>query len=52
MLRKQFAGVGITPSKTELGKFVRDRRLELGLYQVPINQLIFQILLRDINCDL
>lgn len=34
----QPAGVGMTPSKTELGKFIRDRRMELDLRQIPVSQ--------------
>lgn len=34
------AGVGMTSSKTELGKFIRSRRLELNLRQVPLSKLI------------
>jgi len=30
------AGVGMTPCKTELGSFIRTRRLELDLRQVPL----------------
>lgn len=36
MKKKQPAGVGMTPSKTELGSFVRARRIELDLRQVPL----------------
>jgi len=32
------AGVAMTPSKTELGKFIRDRRMELDLRQIPVSQ--------------
>ena len=35
----QPAGVGMTPSKTELGSFIRARRLELDLRQVPLAEL-------------
>jgi len=38
--KHQPAGINMMPSKTELGKFIRERRLELGLRQVPLNQLI------------
>jgi len=34
--KAQPAGVGMTPSKTELGKFIRARRLELNLRQIPL----------------
>lgn len=34
--RFQPAGVGMTPCKTELGSFIRARRLELDLRQVPL----------------
>ncbi len=34
----QPAGIGMTPSKTALGEFVRSRRLELGLRQVELAQ--------------
>lgn len=34
--KQQPAGVGMTPSKTELGSFIRARRLELDLRQVPL----------------
>lgn len=36
MTKKQPAGIGMTPSKTELGSFIRARRIELGLRQVHI----------------
>lgn len=39
MPKKQPVGVGMTPSKTELGKFLRARRLELGLSQVQVAKL-------------
>lgn len=32
-------GVGMTPSKTELGNFMRTRRLEIGLRQVEVAKL-------------
>ncbi len=32
-------GLGMTPSKTELGKFLRARRLELGLRQIEVAKL-------------
>jgi transcriptional regulator with XRE-family HTH domain len=34
----QPAGVGMTPSKTEFGSFIRARRLELEIRQVPLAQ--------------
>ncbi|GEM_PF-1881412 len=34
--KQQPAGVGMKPSKTELGSFIRSRRLELDLRQVPL----------------
>ena len=36
----QPVGVGMTPSKTELGKFIRDKRIKLGLSQVSLNREI------------
>lgn len=36
MKKKQPAGVGMTPSKTELGNYIRTRRIELDLRQVPL----------------
>lgn len=36
----QPAGVGMSPTKTELGKFVRERRLQLDMRQTTLNQLI------------
>src|SRR3989344_4473939 len=34
--KSQPAGVGMTPSKTELGKFIRERRLELNMRQITL----------------
>ncbi len=34
--KPQPAGVGMTPSKTEFGNFIRTRRLELGITQVAL----------------
>jgi len=34
--KAQPAGVGMTPSKSELGSYIRSRRLELELRQVPL----------------
>ena len=38
--KKQPAGVGMVPSKTVLGEFMRARRLELDMRQVELNRLI------------
>lgn len=37
--KAQPVGIGMTPSKTELGKFIRARRLELNLRQIPLAEL-------------
>ena len=40
MSKKHYpSGTGMTPSRTELGKFLRARRLELGLSQVQVVEL-------------
>lgn len=40
MKKKQPAGIGMTPSKTELGSFIRTRRLELDIRQVPLAEIV------------